>query len=261
MGCILLKLCRPFFLSFLIFEVIGTIVLSWAVPSQAETPDLEQQVLQIIRKNPEAVIESIQTYQRQKSEQQQKARQEFLQKMRANAQAVIGHSPVRGSVRSKIVLVEFSDFQCPYCATALEPIKKFMENHQKDVALVYKHLPLTAVHSEAMPAAKAAWAAGQQGKFWEYHDALFAKQEQLGEKLYVAIAQELSLSLDQFNQDRQGTSAEAAIRKDIALAEEIGVSGTPFLIMNGEMLMGKVQIESLENLLGVVVNRNNTSLK
>lgn len=210
---------------------------------------LEEQVLQIIRNHPEAIVESVQAYQKKQYEQQQQAQQAFLQEMKANPQAAIGASPTTGASEQKIVLLEFSDFQCPYCAEAHSRLKQFMANHQHDVTLVYKHLPLSAIHAEAMPSAKAAWAAGQQGKFWQYHDALFDQQKKLGEALYVETAKKLNLDLEKFNRDRNGDAASQAIQQDIAIAQKIGITGTPFFVMNGEAFSGAVELSDLEDVL------------
>jgi protein-disulfide isomerase len=233
---------------------IFLVMLTWPVSSRADTPDLEQKVLQIIRNHPEILIQSIQTYQREKAGKQQQERQAFLERMKTNPQSVIGQSPIKGSPQSKIILIEFSDFQCPYCAQAQEPIRQFIEKHENDVALIYKNIPLTALHPNAMSAAKAAWAAGQQGKFWQYHDALFSHQDKLGEALYLSIAQELGIDINQFNHDRHSSSADAFIKKDTDLAESMGIPGTPFIIMNGEVLNGQVQAASLDKLLEKILS-------
>ena len=120
------------------------------------SPQLEQQVMQIIREHPEVLIESVQAYQQQQQQQIRQSQQAFLQELQINPQAVIGNSPVTGSPNSKIVLVEFSDFECPYCSEANKTLKNFMAKHQNEVTLVYKHFPLTPIHNQALPAAKAA---------------------------------------------------------------------------------------------------------
>ena len=101
----------------------------------------------------------------------------------------------------------------------------------------------------ALPAAKAAWAAGQQGKFWQYHNILYANQNQLSDGFYVQIAKELGLNLGKFQADRNSQDAINAIEKDIKLAELLGISGTPFFIMNDETFSGAVQLSSLEKYL------------
>lgn len=220
--------------------------------NQVTDTQLEAKVLQIIRKNPQVIVESVQAYQQKQQQQQQQAQQKILQGMKANPKSVITNSPTTGTKAQKIVLVEFSDFQCPYCAKAHETLKQFMAKHQNQVTLVYKFLPLTQIHPEAMNSAKAAWAAGQQGKFWEFQDALFSQQDKLGEPLYVATAKALKLDLKKFDQDRKGDEASAAIQKDVAMAEQLGVSGTPFLVMNGEPISGAAKLEDLEALLAKV---------
>lgn len=249
------RFCRSLVLfRFLIFSVF-LVMLTLPVSSRADTPDLEQKVIQIIRNHPEVLIQSIQAYQLEKAEKQQRERQAFLERMKTNPRSAVGRSPIKGSLQSKIVLIEFSDFQCPYCAQAQEPIRQFIEKHGNDIALIYKNLPLTALHPEAMSAAKAAWAAGQQGKFWQYHDALFSHQDKLGEALYLSIAQELGIDINQFNHDRHSSSADVFIKKDTDLAESMGIPGTPFIIMNGEVLNGQVQAASLDKLLEKIVSK------
>lgn len=226
------------------------LVLGWSQPAQAADRDnsqLEQQVLQILREHPEAILESLQAYQQQQREQIQQAQQAFVQTMKTNPQAVIDESPTSGAAEAKILLVEFSDFECPYCAKANKTLKKFMAKHKDQVTLVYKNFPLIPIHPQALPAAQAAWAAQKQGKFWEYQDALFTHQKQLGEALYLNIAKNLNLDEEKFNGDR--TLATAAIGKDIELAQRLGLSATPLFVMNGETLSGAVQLSEMENAL------------
>ena len=214
--------------------------------SKSTDSDLEAKVLEVIRKNPQVLVESLQAYQQKQADQQQQAQKAFLEQMKSNPKAVIGDSPTTGAKEQKIVLLEFSDFQCPYCSKAHQTLKQFMTTRQNQVTLVYKHLPLTQIHPEAMPSAKAAWAAGQQGKFWEFHDALFENQQKLGEPFYVATAKALNLDLQRFDQDRNGQAASAAIQKDVEMAEKLGVTGTPFLIMNDQVISSGVELDNLE---------------
>ncbi|MEO1068826.1 MAG: thioredoxin domain-containing protein, partial [Cyanobacteria bacterium J06638_6] len=134
---------------------------------------------------------------------------------------VIGTSATKGNPDAPIVLFKFSDFQCPYCAVAAGHMKEFVGDHEAGVLYVYKHFPLTRIHPEAMPAAKAAWAAGQQGEFWLYHDGLFANQTRLGEDLYLELAEAMFLDLERFNRDRASDEAEAAIQRDLELAQQL----------------------------------------
>ena len=153
---------------------------------------------------------------------------------------LIGDSPTRGNPDADVVLFEFSDFQCPYCARATEEVDTFMDANESEVLFVYKHLPLSRIHPQAIPAALAAWAAGQQDQFWPFHDALFANQANLGEAQYVEIADELGLDIDQFNRDRQSEAAQAAIAQDLALAAELQLNSTPTFIMSDLLIPGVV---------------------
>jgi protein-disulfide isomerase len=212
-------------------------------------PDFEAKVLEVIRKNPQVILDSVQAYQQSQKKQQEEARRKVSEQLSAEPRLIIRGSPVTGAASQKIVMAEFSDFQCPFCSKAHATVKQFMAKHQDKVTLVYKHLPLVEIHSEAMPAALASWAALQQGKFWEYHDALFTNQAQLGEKLFVAKATELSLDLEKFNKDRQSDAAKAAIAKDIELAKSLGVNSTPTFFMNGVGFAGAVDLSEMEEVL------------
>ncbi|MFN6536691.1 MAG: DsbA family protein [Nostoc sp. EkiNYC01] len=226
------------------------LLLVWSLPAQAASridPQLEQQVLQIIREHPEAIIESVQVFQQQQQQKLNQVRQGFLQDLKTNPQTVIAESPTTGSTNSKTLLVEFSDFECPYCAEAHKTLKQLLAKYPDKVKLVYKNLPLTSIHSQALPAATAAWAAYQQGKFWEYHDALFTNQKKLGEALYLDIAKNLNLDLVKFKRDRN--LATPAITKDVQLAEKLAVAGTPFFVISSPTISRVVQLSDIENIL------------
>lgn len=156
---------------------------------------------------------------------------------------LIGNSPTRGNPEAEVVLIEFFDFQCPYCAQATEQVEAFVSANESDVLFVYKHLPLTSIHPAALPAALASWAAAQQGQFWPFHDALFENQGSLGENLYLATAEALGLDLAQFNRDRASEAAQAAVAQDLALASELQLRSTPSFIMNDLLIPGAVPAE------------------
>jgi len=242
----------PLFQYLRIWTAIGLLclVVTWPFPAQASStidPQLEQQVLQIIREHPEVVIESVQAYQQQQQQKVKQVQQAFLEDLKTNPQTVIGKSPTTGSTQSKTVVIEFSDFECPYCAEAHKTLKELLAKYPDKLRLVYKNLPLISIHAEALPAAVAAWAAYQQGKFWEYHDALFTNQKQLGEALYLDIAKKLNLDLGKFKRDL--TLATPAIKNDIQLAEKLAVPGTPFFVINSPSFSGVVQLEDIKRIL------------
>jgi protein-disulfide isomerase len=208
------------------------------------TPQLEKQILEVIRRNPDILVEVLQKYAIEQQAKEKKVQAEAIAKVRKNTKAMIGDSPVTGSSSRQIVMVAFSDFQCPYCANADKNVKQFMAKHKDKVTLVYKYFPLTQIHPEALPAARAAWAANKQGKFWDYHDALYTNQAKLGEAFYVETATKLKLDLTKFNADRK--LADDFIVQDFKLGRKLGVDGTPTFIMNGEVVTGAASSADLE---------------
>lgn len=161
-------------------------------------------------------------------------------------QTLIGNSPTRGNPSAPVVLFVFADFQCPYCAISAAQMKSFVQAHAEDMLFVFKHFPLTQIHPEAEAAAIAAWAAGQQGQFWLYHDGLFVHQNRLGEALYLELATAMGLDLERFNRDRHSPAARAEIAEDGALAKELKLQGTPTFIMNDLLIPGGASVPLFE---------------
>lgn len=161
---------------------------------------------------------------------------------------LIGESSTKGPLDAEVVLLKFSDFQCPYCATAAAEMKTFTAGHEDDVLYVYKQLPLVSIHDKAMEAAKASWAAGQQDQFWLYHDGLFAFQDKIktNENYFTELAEQIGLDMEQFERDRNSPEAQAAIDQDIALAESLGLRGTPTFLMNDLLIPGNAPLAFFE---------------
>jgi len=246
---------QPYLLSALVALLL--IVTSCASSGQSASAQLsdaqfESKVLEIIRKNPQVILDSVQSYQRSQAQQEEQLRDKVLSQIRQEPRLLLRNSPVTGSSSQKIIMAEFSDFECPYCAKAHAVVKEFMARNQNDVTLVYKHFPLTEIHPQAEPAALAAWAAMQQGKFWEYHDALFEQQKNLGEEFFLEQAKTLNLDIDRFNRDRSSAEAKAAIKKDFELGKSLGVRGTPSFVINGIFFSGAPNVKDLEDLVAQI---------
>ncbi len=217
------------------------------------TPQLEKQILEVLRRHPEVLFDVLQKYAIEQQAKEQKAQADAIAKIRKNTKALIGDSPKLGASSQQIVMVVFSDFQCPFCATADKSVKQFMAKHKDQVTLVYKFFPLTQIHPEALPAARAAWAANKQGKFWEYHDALYANQAKLGETFYLETATALKLDLKKFDADRK--LADNFIVEDFKLGRKLGIDGTPTFIINGEVVTGAATLADLEKALAQVTKK------
>lgn len=141
----------------------------------------------------------------------------------------------KGNPEAKTVLVEFSDFQCPACLAAKPFVDAVVTNYPDELLFVYRHFPLDQ-HPQSVPAARAAEAAKQQGKFWEMYDALFAAQAELSEETIVRLARELGLRMEAFNHDRASATIAAIVEKDRTDAISFGVNSTPTFFLNGQKL-------------------------
>jgi protein-disulfide isomerase len=140
-----------------------------------------------------------------------------------------------GPEKALITLVEFSDFQCPYCARLAPVLDSVAHAYPREVRLVFKHFPLS-FHAQARAAAAAAIAAGKQGKFFEFRALIMPQYRTLSEDAYLAAAQQLRLDMNRFRKDMVLTDAvQALLDNDIALGREVGVEGTPTVFVNGKL--------------------------
>lgn len=153
---------------------------------------------------------------------------------------------VRGPQRAPVTVVEYGDFECPYCGQA-EPVIRELLAGQGDVRYVWRHLPLTDVHPQAHLAAQAAEAAAAQDAFWEMHDLLFRHQDALQAKDLVRYAGELGLDVARFRDDLRRSAGSARIAEDVDSADLSGVSGTPTFFVNGRRHHGAYDLESLQH--------------
>jgi protein-disulfide isomerase len=146
-----------------------------------------------------------------------------------------GASPVMGKHDAPVTVVEFSDFQCPYCARVQPDLKALMQKYPDKVKLVFKHFPLD-FHQNARPAAIAAMAAQEQGKFWEMHDILFQNQATLGSTNMEDFAKQAGLDVERFKKDYAAKAAEydQRVAADLQLGAQSGVQGTPSLYIGGK---------------------------
>lgn len=150
----------------------------------------------------------------------------------ANMPPVTDDDHIRGPKNAKVTIVEYSDFECPFCSRFFPTTKQILEDYPNDVRLVYRHFPLS-FHAEAVPAAEAAECAGDQGKFWEYHDKLFENQAGMGDALYSQIAKDLRLNTSKFEECRTSGKYTQKINDQQAGGAAAGVQGTPHTIVIG----------------------------
>ena len=160
----------------------------------------------------------------------------------------VGGAPFRGQPNAPVTLVEFSDYQCPFCGRAEGTVDEVMKAYGEKVRIVYRDYPLP-FHPQARPASEAANCAHAQGKFWPYHAKLFANQTALGEDKLKEYAKDVGLDETKFEQCLKDKPFKAAIDKDIADGGKVGVNGTPAFFINGRMLSGAQPFEKFKELI------------
>ncbi len=177
----------------------------------------------------------------------QKARQVYADSLRAKTAVVIHlrppsvqvtHDParVKGDPKAPVIIVEFSDFQCPYCKTAQTTLKNILTKYNGRVKLAYRDFPLREIHPQAQTAAEAARCAGEQGKFWEFHDALFADQSNQKEADLAAHARTLGLDEKSFQSCLGSGKYTPKVEEDLQDGSRVGITGTPGFFINGVFL-------------------------
>jgi protein-disulfide isomerase len=171
-------------------------------------------------------------------------------------EVTVGEAPTRGGPASaEVKIVEWSDFQCPFCSRAGPTLEQIQKEYGDQVQVAFKHMPLP-MHSKAQAAHEAAEAAHKQGKFWEMHDKIFSDQRGMSEAKYLEYAQEIGLDLDQFKKDLQSSKTKQRIAADMAQASELGVTGTPAFFVNGRFLSGAQPFASFKRVIDEELAKN-----
>ncbi len=171
--------------------------------------------------------------------------------------ATAGRPARGGDDKAPVTIIEFSDYECPYCKNAEETVKQVMKTYGDKVRFVYRHYPLE-FHQNARPAAEAAACAAAQGKFWEYHDKLWTLSDLSAAKLKTT-AGELGLDQAKFDECFAKKQFTADIDKDMADASSVGVTGTPAFFINGRMLSGAQPFEKFKQIIDEELARSSKS--
>jgi protein-disulfide isomerase len=161
----------------------------------------------------------------------------------------VATAPAKGSPTATVTVAEFSDFQCPFCLGVTPTLRQLEDKYKDRVRFVWKHLPLVGIHPQAMNAAIAAEAARNQGKFWEYHDKLFAHQKNLEPADLRGYAQELGLDIARFDKDREAPELKIKVLDDMAEATSLGVKSTPTFFINGRLVRGAMPFETFATII------------
>lgn len=146
--------------------------------------------------------------------------------------------PQIGFAAAPVTIVEFGDFECPFCKQAAPIIKQLLANYPDTIKIIYRDFPVGSIHTNALPAAVAANCAASQGKFWEFYDALYAGQDNLGVNLYNSLAQSFKLNTSLFSTCLSSANIVAEIEQDFRDGAAAGVRGTPTFFVNGRKIEG-----------------------
>ena len=223
-------------------KLVLTLAMLAAISAPALSQMTDQQFGEMMKKylatdaGQESLATSLQTFARR---QQEKAMEQQLdEQFKSPAKIDIGNAPVKGPADAPITLIEFSDFECPFCKRGANTVDELIKANPGKIKLVFKNRPLP-FHKSARPAAKAALAAHKQGKFYEFYDELFGNQQRLAEPTFFEdTAKKLGLDVAKWKADMDSPAIEEAIKADEKVADGLGVNGTPSFYLNGVNLQG-----------------------
>ena len=161
---------------------------------------------------------------------------------------------IRGNPKAAITLVEYSDFECPFCGRLHPTMQQLLSEYDGQIRLVYRHFPLNSIHPNAQKAAEASECAAEQGKFWEYHDLLFANQQSLGTASLKIYAGQLGLGQNQFDRCLDSSKYAVKVSADQQDGQINGVTGTPGTFVNGQLVKGAVPITTFQQIIQDLLN-------
>jgi len=187
----------------------------------------------------------------------------FLKSLRSNAKVVtylkpppifraelsIAGEPFKGSEKARVTIVKFEDFHCPFCKQAQPTLNELLSRYNGQVRLVHKDLPLESLHPQARQAAEAARCAYEQGKFWEYHDTLYANSPKASADDLKSYGKEVGLNVDSFDRCFASGKYKAVVQKDLNEGAQLGLSGTPTFFINGREISGNLPLKAFEAII------------
>lgn len=174
----------------------------------------------------------------------------------------VGDAPIFGKSDARVTVVEYSDFQCPFCSRAAETVTQLKKKYSSKIKLAFKHFPLP-MHPNARPAAEASMCVNEQGtdKFWKYHDLMFKNQDKLDKASLEKYAKEAGADPKKFSECVAAKKFSSYIQKDIESGEKIGVKSTPTFFINGQILSGAMPIETFSEVIDEELNNKSEANK
>lgn len=210
------------------------------------TDELDARVRNLLRNNPDIIVESLELLEIRERAAENDRRKDTLSE-RTDELLRDPDSPVGGNPDGDVTLVEFSDYNCPYCRR-VAPVLTEAEASDPRLRIVYKEIPILGPNS--MFAAKAALAARQQGKYVAFHRALMDAKGVAAEGLVLAIAARVGLNVTRLQSDMESPSIQAAIDRNLSLARAMGINGTPSFIVGNEIVSGALDLKKIRLLIG-----------
>ncbi len=207
-------------------------------------------VIDVIKKNPQIIYEVLSKY---IQEQREKEQLKEALNHRVSGIPIYPYNPTIGPKNAPITIIEFTDFQCPFCKRASNTIDKLMKIYSGKIRLVFRNLPLSSIHKESFAAARAAMAAHRQGMFWPYHDMLFDNATNLNKQLYIKLAKILRLDIEKFKSDMNSQQIKKEIQEDISVAKKFGINATPVFIINGVMIKGSKPLPFFKKIVEILL--------
>ncbi len=168
---------------------------------------------------------------------------------------------VTGKTDSKVVLVEYGDFECPACAAYFPIVSQIKTDYKDKIAFQFRHFPLVQIHQNAMASSRAAEAAGKQGKFWEMHDLLYSQQDAWAKSsnataIFEDYATQLGINVDQFKTDSASSAVLDTINADVREGQNLKITGTPTFVLNGTVITETPQTyEAFAKILDAEINK------
>jgi protein-disulfide isomerase len=187
----------------------------------------------------------------------------FFKSLRSNAKVVtylkpppvfraelsVAGEPFKGSEKARVTIVKFEDYQCPFCKQVQPTFDELLSRYKGKVRLVHKDLPLESLHPQARQAAEAARCAYEQGKFWEYHDKLYANSPKASADDLKSYAKDVGLNVDSFDRCFASGKYKAVVQQDLNEGAQLGLTGTPTFFINGREISGNQPLEAFEAII------------
>lgn len=163
--------------------------------------------------------------------------------------SAVGKPPWKGGPKAKVVIEEFTDFECPFCRKGWRVMNRVIRHYGGKVRLVFRHMPITKIHPQAMQAAEAAVCAQRQGKFWAMQDMIFANNTRLSRADLIRYARRVGLDVPRFTKALDSGACKAPVLEDLKLAKRKGVTGTPAFFINGSKVEGAYPFRHFKKLI------------